>query len=71
MGTLTIRIDERLESDLDELSRRTGRSKSDIARDALRSQITLAMFAEARGRLIPYAETAGYLTDEDVFQNVS
>ena len=42
-----------------------------LLRDALRRQIALLQFDEGRRRLMPYAEAAGYLTDEDVFRDVS
>ncbi len=40
-------------------------------RDALRRQLSLMRFERTRRRLIPYAEARGYLTDEDVFRDVS
>ena len=71
MGTLTIRLDEQLEQDLTRLATRTHRTKSDLAREMLRKHLALAKLRELRGELIPYAEAAGYLTDDDVFQDVS
>jgi len=37
----------------------------------LRRQLALLRFQEARRQLKPLAEAAGYLTDEDVFRDVS
>ncbi|MDS4039601.1 MAG: ribbon-helix-helix protein, CopG family [Candidatus Competibacter sp.] len=71
MGTLTIRLDEQLEQDLTRLATRTHRTKSDLAREMLRKHLALAKLRELRGELMPYAEAAGYLTDDDVFQDVS
>ena len=71
MGTLTIRLDEQLEQDLTRLATRTHRTKSDLAREMLRKHLALAKLRELRGKLMPYAEAAGYLTDGDVFQDVS
>lgn len=65
-ATLTIRLDEELERLLAEASRRTGKSKSDIAREALRRQIRLESFEDLRRRIMPFAEARGYLADEDV-----
>lgn len=71
MGTLTIRLDEQLEQDLKRLAARTRRTKSDLAREMLRKHLALAHLRELRGDLMPYVEAAGYLTDDDVFRDVS
>jgi metal-responsive CopG/Arc/MetJ family transcriptional regulator len=52
-------------------SRRSGKSRSEIAREALRRQLRLAQFEEMRKRIMPFAETRGYLTDEDIFSEIS
>ncbi|MGH7655916.1 MAG: CopG family ribbon-helix-helix protein [Gemmatimonadaceae bacterium] len=70
-SALTIRLDPALERQLRRLARTTGRSRSDLARDALRRQLALAQFDDLRRRAMPYAEARGYLTDEDVFRDVS
>ena len=70
-GTLTLRLDEELERDLDRLARQTGRTRSDLARDALRRQLSLLLFERLRNRVLPFAEARGLLTDEDVFSAVS
>jgi len=64
---LTIRLDRELEELLSKASRRTGKNRSEIAREALRRQIRLETFAELRKRIMPFAEARGYLTDEDIF----
>jgi predicted transcriptional regulator len=71
MGTLTLRLDPKLERALERLAERTGRTKSDIAREALTRQVAVARFRELRGRVLPFAEAQGILTDEDVFRLVS
>ena len=70
-STLTIRLDEELEHWLEELCERTGRNRSEIVRDALRRQLSLFRFEELRRRALPFAEARGYLTDEDVFRDLS
>jgi predicted transcriptional regulator len=70
-SALTIRLDPELEKQLDEVARRTGRSRSDLVREALRRQLALAQFADLRRRVMPLAEARGYLTDEDIFHDVS
>ncbi len=71
MGTLTIRIDDQLEKDLEELANATHRSKSDLAREMLRKRIAVERFRRLREKALPFAEAAGYLTDEDVFRDIS
>lgn len=70
-STVTIRLDAKLQRDLDRLSRRLGRSRSELVRDAVRRQVALLRFEEARRMLLPLAEAQGILTDEDVFRIVS
>jgi predicted transcriptional regulator len=71
MTTLTIRLDEKLEKALDRLAKSTGRSKSDLAREALKRQVAVARFRELRRRTLPFAEAQGLLTDEDIFKALS
>ena len=70
-STLTIRMDEGLASLLDDVSRRTGRSRSEVARDALKRQLWVAQFEALRRRVMPFAEARGYLSDDEVFRDVS
>jgi len=70
-STLTVRLDPKIQRELDRLSRQLGRSRSDIVRDAVRRQIALLRFERTRRALLPLAEAQGILTDEDVFRLVS
>jgi len=69
--TLTIRIDDDLSVLLDKASKRSGRNRSEIAREALRRQLRVNRFEELRKRVMPFAEARGYLTDDDIFADVS
>jgi predicted transcriptional regulator len=71
MATLTIRLDDQLEKQLARIAKEQNRTKSDLVRDILRRYTTVELFATARKRLQPYAEKAGYLTDEDFFRDFS
>ncbi len=68
---VTIRLDTELQRELDEVCGQLGRTRSEVVRDALRRQLSLMRFERTRRRLAPYAEARGYLTDEDVFRDVS
>ena len=70
-ASITIRLDEALARTLRKLSRRSGQTRSEIVRDALRRQLAVREFQELRKRTMPFAEAAGYLTDDDVFRDVS
>ncbi len=69
--TLTIRIDDDLSILLDKASKRSGRNRSEIAREALRRQLRVTRFENLRKRVMPFAEARGYLTDDDVFADAS
>ncbi len=69
--TLTIRIDKELDELLEESSKRSGRSKSALVREALKRQLNIESFQQLRKELLPYGEAQGWLTDEDVFREVS
>lgn len=72
MGTpLTVRLDDDLERLLQDVAERTGRTRSDVVREALRRQLTLMTFEKLRQQMMPFAEARGYLTDEDVFEDIS
>ena len=70
-ATVTIRLDSKLQRELDRLCRQLGRSRSEVVRDAVRRQIALLRFERSRRAILPLAEAQGILTDEDVFRIVS
>lgn len=69
--TLTIRLDKDLSDLLARASKLTGRSRSEVAREALRRQLRLVRFEALRRRVMPVAEKSGFVSDEDVFDRVS
>jgi predicted transcriptional regulator len=70
-GTVTIRVDQELDEALTLAAARTGRTRSELVRDALRRQLALQRFDELRELVLPFAERLNLLTDEDVFLAVS
>lgn len=70
-NAMTIRLDPALEKLLDRLCRQSGRTRSDLVREALRRQLSLMRFEQLRRQVLPFAEARGYLTDEDVARNMS
>ncbi len=71
ISTLTIRLDKDLDALLSRASKQSGRSKSEVAREALRRQLRIVQFESLRRKAMPFAEARGYLTDEDVFREIS
>ncbi len=70
-GTITIRVDAETERMLDRVVKLSGRTRSEITREALRRQLSLELFEQLRRRVAPFAEAQGLLTDEDVFKALS
>jgi predicted transcriptional regulator len=71
MNAITIRLDPALEKKLDQLCRQTGRTRSELVREALHRQLGLLRFEQLRRQVMPFAEARGYLTDEDVAREIS
>ena len=70
-NTLTIRLDEDLDRLLTKASKQSGMNRSELAREALRRQLRVSQFEALRKKIMPFAEAKGYLTDEDIFREVS
>jgi predicted transcriptional regulator len=71
MTTITIRLSEDLSRLLTKAARQAGKNRSEMAREALRRQLGISQFESLRRRTMPFAEARGYLSDEDVFRDVS
>jgi predicted transcriptional regulator len=71
MASITIRLDPELERLLESVCAQSGRTRSDVVREALRRQLALLRFEQLRRKVLPFAEARGYLTDEDVARDVS
>lgn len=69
--TITLNIDEKLKNALEEECRIKGKDRQEYILDAIRRTIIIDKFDAARKVLVPKARAAGYLTDEDFFNNIS
>lgn len=69
--TISIRLDKDLDSLLNQVAKKTGRPKSEVVREALRRQLSIESFQQIRNRILPFAESQGLLTDEDVWREIS
>jgi predicted transcriptional regulator len=58
-------------AELDFLAKETGRNKSDIVKESLAEFLWEKRFHRMKKRLIPKAKAAGFVTDDDVFREIS
>lgn len=70
-GSLTVSLPPDISRELDALVKRTGKSRSEVVREAVRRQISLERFRALREKLVPKAQARGLYTDDDVFKLVS
>ena len=57
MATLTIRLDTKIERELARVAKQTGRSKSDLAREALRRQLAVRRFRHPTQEFVVLAKS--------------
>ena len=69
--TVAVSLPADLTTRLDAVAEEEGTSRSEVVRDALRRYLALRQFQKVREAVLPYAEAAGVLTDEDVFRLMS
>jgi predicted transcriptional regulator len=69
--TITIRLPEKLQKELEVIVKEEKTSKSEIIRDAIARYVSIRRFQQLRKQVLPFAEAKGLLTDEDIFQTIS
>ncbi len=69
--SITVRVPEDLQAQLQTLSREERISMSDLVRESLRRYVATHRFRQLRAQVLPFAEAQGLLTDEDVFRAIS
>ncbi len=69
--SITIRVPDDLRKNLKSISRKEGKPVSELVRESLERTIAVYRFRQLRGTVLPFAETQGLLTDEDVFREIS
>lgn len=70
-STITIRLPEDLKSELEAISKAEDKPLSDIVRESLRRYVAIQQFRRLRKKVLPFAESQGLLTDEDIFDALS
>jgi Arc/MetJ-type ribon-helix-helix transcriptional regulator len=71
MSTITIRVPESLKRELKRSTKQHGQSAGDVVRESLKRYLAVERFQALKRKTLPFAETQGYLTDEDVFKATS
>jgi metal-responsive CopG/Arc/MetJ family transcriptional regulator len=69
--TITIRLPEKLQKELERVVKAEKTSKSEIVRDAVARYLAVKRFQQLRNQVLPFAEARGLLTDEDIFKTLS
>jgi len=69
--TLTIRLPDDLRKELQKISQKESKPMSDLVRESLQRYISIYKFRRLRNKVLPFAESQGMLTDEDVFDVIS
>ena len=70
-STITISVPEKMRSELDQVSKADGVSRSDIVRESLRDYLFVRRFRAMRNSMVAEAARRGVYTDEDVFKRIS
>ena len=68
---LTITIPDDLSQELQEISKAEAKPVSDLVRESIQEYITIYRFRQIRSKVIPFAQSQGIITDEDVFKIIS
>ncbi|MEQ9306157.1 MAG: CopG family transcriptional regulator [Marinoscillum sp.] len=69
MKTITIRVSDELNSKLKTASQESGFSQSEVVRNALEKHLRIQKFRRLRNEIIPLAESKGFITDDDIFND--
>lgn len=69
MKTISIRIGDDLEKELDDWVKQTGKSQSEILRTALEKHLLIEQIDDLRSKALPYARKAGYFTEDDIYND--
>lgn len=70
-NTITIRLPDKIQKELDQVVKTEKASKSEIIRNAVERYLAIKRFQQLRKKVLPFAEAEGLLTDEDIFKAIS
>jgi len=68
---ISVSFPKEMAMELDKLAKESGRTRSEIVKEALRAFLWEERFRKFRSKIRPKAKKRGFITDEDVFKDVS
>ena len=68
---ITVRIPDDLRRELKKISKEESKPVSDLVRESLMKYIAVHKFRRLRDKVLPFAESQGLLTDEEIFKLIS
>jgi metal-responsive CopG/Arc/MetJ family transcriptional regulator len=68
---ISVSFPKEMAVELDKLAKESGRTRSEIVKEALRSFLWEERFRTFRSKIRPQAKKRGFVTDEDVFRDIS
>jgi len=71
MSSMTVQLPDELRAALEEIGRRQDRPAEEIAREIIEKALFLERFDQMRAEMQPFAQAAGFLSEEDIFRAVS
>ncbi len=69
--TINVRLSDIEAQNLESLCVSTGKSRSELVRDALRAYQLREALRQSQEQLAPLARAAGWLTEDDILEDVS
>ena len=66
--TVTIRIPSTVQKELRRTCKEAGISLSTVVRESIQRYLAVRRFRKLRNKILPFAESQGILTDEDVLK---
>ena len=71
MSRISVRLPDDLKRDVLRLSKQRGQSAGSLVRESLQPYLAVSRFRMLRDQVLPHAEAAGFLTDDDVLKDIS
>lgn len=70
-SSITIKLSDKLKKELNAAVKTEKIPQEEIIKEALTRYLAIKHFHQLRKKALPFAESQGLLTDEDIFQTIS